>query len=198
MGFLPFVIISEVAGTSHFSYHHFYWFPSLIVISHMPPQKTADLIVVDDNKFFDSAGTVPATDEEIDCEKSYGPYLKVMPTPYLSVKEDTHTKDVISQAKTIFDLPSVDYRDEGTPDDWIPRDGRLVRLTGRHPFNVEPPMHVLNQYKFITPTVVQYVRNHGACPRLTWEGHTVSIGGPLIPEKLELTMDQIAAMPPRE
>jgi hypothetical protein len=26
--------------------------------------------------------------------------------------------------------------DKGTADEWIPRDPELIRLTGRHPFNV--------------------------------------------------------------
>jgi hypothetical protein len=38
----------------------------------------------------------------------------------------------------------VDCRDVATPDSWVVRDGRLVRLTGRHPFNCEPPLHVIN------------------------------------------------------
>lgn len=34
----------------------------------------------------------------------------------------------------------IDARDKGTPDEWLKRDARLVRLTGRHPLNVEPPL----------------------------------------------------------
>lgn len=33
--------------------------------------------------------------------------------------------------------------DEGTPDEHVPRDPRLLRLTGVHPFNVEPPLTTL-------------------------------------------------------
>jgi nitrate reductase (NAD(P)H) len=97
----------------------------------------------------------------------------------------------------LFDLPP-DHRDVGTPDEWVPRDGRLVRLTGRHPFNVEPPISVLKETRFITPSSLHYVRNHGACPQLKWEEHTVCIGGPLVPVPLEITMDGLAAMEPRE
>jgi nitrate reductase (NAD(P)H) len=138
-----------------------------------------------------------ATEEEEECETLYGPYVKVMPSPYLNAQEETVPEELRDAAKSIFDLPSSDYRDKGTPDEWLPRDGRLVRLTGRHPFNVEPPLSVLEQYKFLTPTTLQYVRNHGAVPNLTWEGHTLCIGGPLVPNPLELTMNQIASMPPR-
>ena len=34
----------------------------------------------------------------------------------------------------------IDPRDVRTPDAWIPRDPRLIRLTGDHPFNCEPPL----------------------------------------------------------
>jgi nitrate reductase (NAD(P)H) len=30
--------------------------------------------------------------------------------------------------------------DKDTPDNHVPRDSRLIRLTGAHPFNVEPPL----------------------------------------------------------
>lgn len=33
--------------------------------------------------------------------------------------------------------------DQGTPDEHVPRDPRLLRLTGVHPFNVEPPLTTL-------------------------------------------------------
>ena len=33
--------------------------------------------------------------------------------------------------------------DKGTPDFHVPRDPRLIRLTGVHPFNVEPPLTAL-------------------------------------------------------
>lgn len=33
--------------------------------------------------------------------------------------------------------------DKGTPDNHVPRDPRLIRLTGVHPFNVEAPLTAL-------------------------------------------------------
>src|SRR5205814_170963 len=33
--------------------------------------------------------------------------------------------------------------DRTTPDCWLPRDPRLIRLTGVHPFNVEAPLSAL-------------------------------------------------------
>ena len=133
------------------------------------------------------------------CEELYGPYPRAIPVPFVNKQNETPSEEKIENAKTMWDLQSTpDHRDVGTPDEWIPRDGRLVRLTGRHPFNVEPPLSVHNKHKFITPSSLHYVRNHGACPNLKWEEHTISIGGSLVPKPMELTMDEIAAMEPRE
>ena len=90
----------------------------------------------------------------------------------------------------------IDYRDQGTPDEWVPRDGRLVRLTGRHPFNVEPPIRELNKYKFITPSSLHYVRNHGAVPVLKWEEHTVEVNNG--DQTLVASMGDLVNMPQRE
>jgi nitrate reductase (NAD(P)H) len=134
-----------------------------------------------------------------ECKQLYGPYPRAIPVPYLSKNKDTPSKETVEKAKTMMDMQSTpDYRDKGTPDEWVPRDGRLVRLTGRHPFNVEPPVSIHNQYKFITPSSLHYVRNHGACPNLKWEQHTISVGGSLVPKAMEFSMDAIAAMEPRE
>jgi len=132
-------------------------------------------------------------------EKLYGPYPRAIPVPWVNKNENTPPADVIENAKTMWDVESTpDHRDKGTPDEWIPRDGRLVRLTGRHPFNVEPPLSVLNEHRFITPSSLHYVRNHGACPKIKWEEHTITLGGPLVPKPMEFTMDQLVAMEPRE
>lgn len=48
----------------------------------------------------------------------------------------------------------VDARDKGTPDEWVNRDSRLVRLTGRHPFNTEPPLPDL--WKQVSPLSRSY------------------------------------------
>ena len=56
--------------------------------------------------------------------------------------------------------PSVrDARDEGTADAWIERNSSLIRLTGKHPFNCEPPLSRLMHHGFITPAPLHYVRN---------------------------------------
>ena len=137
-------------------------------------------------------------DEEENCEKMYGPYPRAIPVPYISSDLQVPPAEQIDRAKYCWELRGIsDYRDVGTPDEWIPRDGRLVRLTGRHPFNVEPPLSILHQYKFITPSSLHYVRNHGAVPDLKWDQHTVCIGG-LVRKPLEISMDELTAMTYRE
>ncbi|KAJ0117948.1 nitrate reductase [Diaporthe amygdali] len=51
-----------------------------------------------------------------------------------------------------------------TPDKHVPRDPRLLRLTGVHPFNVEAPLTELWNEGFITTKDLHYVRNHGPVP----------------------------------
>ena len=126
----------------------------------------------------------------------YGPYPKAIPVPFTDKDGAIPPAQELEKAKTYTDLEKYpDYRDVGTPDEWLPRDGRLVRLTGRHPFNVEPPMSELRKTRFLTPSSLHYVRNHGACPRLTWEDHTVLIGGQ-VSKPMELTMDQLVSIAP--
>ena len=48
-------------------------------------------------------------------------------------------------------IDKIDARDVDTPDNWVPRHPDLVRLTGKHPFNVEPPLPTLMEHGFITP-----------------------------------------------
>ncbi|KAL9115242.1 MAG: hypothetical protein Q9227_001036 [Pyrenula ochraceoflavens] len=56
--------------------------------------------------------------------------------------------------------------DKATPDDHVPRDPRLIRLTGVHPFNVEAPLSALYNEGFLTSPELFYVRNHGAVPKV--------------------------------
>lgn len=77
-------------------------------------------------------------------------------------------------------LPNVLDIDKATPDCHVPRDPRLIRLTGVHPFNVEAPLTDLFNEGFLTSPELFYVRNHGAVPEcldeqaLDWE---VSVEG---------------------
>lgn len=93
----------------------------------------------------------------------------------------------------------VDKADEGTPDAWVKRDSRLIRLTGKHPFSAyrsplrlphahddadcEAPIRPLFEAGFLTPAALFYVRNHGAVPRVDMEqaaAWTVEISGCVI------------------
>lgn len=87
----------------------------------------------------------------------------------------------IDGSKPLYPLPpasrqnSVLAEDLKTPDNYVERDPRLIRLTGVHPFNVEAPLSDLYDEGFLTTKDLHYVRNHGAVPRvedsecLDWE-----------------------------
>ncbi|KAK0735878.1 hypothetical protein B0T21DRAFT_334340 [Apiosordaria backusii] len=53
-----------------------------------------------------------------------------------------------------------------TPDNFVPRDPALIRLTGVHPFNVEAPLTPLFNQGFLTTLNLHYVRNHGPVPQV--------------------------------
>ncbi|KAI9736048.1 MAG: hypothetical protein M1818_006224 [Claussenomyces sp. TS43310] len=57
-------------------------------------------------------------------------------------------------------------QDIKTPDYHVPRDSRLIRLTGNHPLNVEAPLSALYDEGFLTSPELFYVRNHGAVPQV--------------------------------
>ncbi|KAK0568797.1 hypothetical protein OC861_001574 [Tilletia horrida] len=59
--------------------------------------------------------------------------------------------------------------DSRTPDAWVERDERMIRLTGKHPLNVEAPLADLWNAGFLTPQNLFYVRNHGAVPQINEE-----------------------------
>lgn len=57
--------------------------------------------------------------------------------------------------------------DSQTPDHWIARDSRMIRLTGKHPCNVEAPLSALFNAGFLTPQNLFYVRSHGDTPQIS-------------------------------
>ena len=85
--------------------------------------------------------------------------------------------------------------DKKTPDSHVPRDPRLIRLTGVHPFNVEPPLSDLFSEGFLTSPELFYVRNHGAVPDVkedeipSWE---FSVEG-LVEKPITMTLSQLIA-----
>jgi nitrate reductase (NAD(P)H) len=131
------------------------------------------------------------------CKELYGPYPAAAPVPFVAnIRNEGRDGDVPTtkahqQTTYSSDIPT-DARDMKTPDEWVKRDGRLVRLTGKHPFNCEPPLSIHNQYKFITPSSLHYVRNHGACPQLDWNTHTIEVGG-CVEHAMTLRMDDLVA-----
>ncbi|CAF4560226.1 unnamed protein product [Rotaria sp. Silwood1] len=87
--------------------------------------------------------------------------------------------------------------DRKTPDAHVHRDKRLIRLTGVHPFNAEPPLSALYDSGFLTPTELWFVRNHGPVPEVldadipTWE---LSIEG-MVKTPFVITLDQLLKFP---
>ncbi|KFY33241.1 hypothetical protein V494_07802 [Pseudogymnoascus sp. VKM F-4513 (FW-928)] len=115
-------------------------------------------------------------------------------------KELTLKQDISTIALPDIPLPPVSKTlkeilslDKDTPDRHVPRDPRLIRLTGVHPFNVEAPLTDLFNDGFLTSSQLFYVRNHGPVPEVqdyeipTWE---LSIEG-LVENPITLSFRQI-------
>lgn len=103
------------------------------------------------------------------------------------------SEEALAKAKVVGATP--DARDEGTPDAWVPRHESLVRLTGTHPFNVEPPLTELMECGGITPAELHLVRNHGAAQKCEWDSHRVTISGEDLKKSRSYTMDELLAKP---
>ena len=92
----------------------------------------------------------------------------------------------------------ISQDDQFTPDNWIPRSQKLLRLTGKHPMNAEPHLSELYDAGMITLAKLHYVRNHGSVPQLDWDTHRVEVSSK--PDGLagvratSFSMDEIAAM----
>ncbi|KAL0344356.1 UNVERIFIED_CONTAM: Nitrate reductase [NADH] [Sesamum angustifolium] len=65
---------------------------------------------------------------------------------YSSSDEDDDDDDendyssAIKKANAELEPSVLDSRDEATADNWVVRNPSMVRLTGKHPFNAEPPL----------------------------------------------------------
>ena len=101
------------------------------------------------------------------------------PTPPDSDHSDSEKQDVsdrsisVAQSTSQFALPPPTTEptdvldiDKKTPDEWLPRDPKLIRLTGVHPFNSEAPLSDLYNEGFLTSPELFYVRNHGHVPQV--------------------------------
>ncbi|KAG7024645.1 hypothetical protein SDJN02_13463, partial [Cucurbita argyrosperma subsp. argyrosperma] len=103
---------------------------------------------------------------------------------------DSDFNDLIRKGLSELEPSIHDPRDSGTADGWIERNASMVRLTGKHPFNSEPPLPRLMHHGFITPVPLHYVRNHGPVPMANWNDWTVEICG-LVKKPTRFTMDQL-------
>merc|ERR1719171_1033601 len=92
------------------------------------------------------------------------------------------------------DQGGLDPRDANNTDHWVPRNPRMNRLTGVHPFNSEAPLSELRQHGFLTPPKLHIVRNHGKVPQLSWDTHAIEIGG-LVDRPMKLTMAELVKLP---
>ena len=126
-----------------------------------------------------TATTVQVTKEEahqlrrVDVDLPPTPPESKQSTPADSEHEDSAHGDDEEPDHSDYPLPphskpptQVLDIDKKTPDSWLPRDPRLIRLTGVHPFNVEPPLSDLYNEGFLTSPELFYVRNHGAVPQV--------------------------------
>lgn len=114
----------------------------------------------------DSQG-IPEAIEKLDTQK---PQEVLPPTPPESDDSGSNTSTTpdtidipLPPPSKVPELKVLDV-DLKTPDAHVPRDSRLIRLTGVHPFNVEAPLTDLFNEGFLTSPELFYVRNHGAVP----------------------------------
>ncbi|GIZ46072.1 hypothetical protein CKM354_000921100 [Cercospora kikuchii] len=119
--------------------------------------------------------TTPFTSED---QKMRRTPVDLPPTPPDSQSEHSGSdkadnESIHGDTEAAFPLPPPTVEptevleiDKKTPDGWLPRDPRLIRLTGVHPFNVEAPLSALYNEGFLTSPELFYVRNHGHVPQV--------------------------------
>ena len=120
------------------------------------------------NRIFEMS-TVQATEEE-------RVHLRRVSADFPPTPPDSESDTESKTASTDFALPppshpptEIDPLDHKTPDGWLPRDSRLIRLTGAHPFNSEAPLTALYDEGWLTSPELFYVRNHGPVPQVNDE-----------------------------
>jgi nitrate reductase (NAD(P)H) len=116
----------------------------------------------------EGAQGIPRQIEQLDKQQPRDP---LPPTPPLtddnaSDKSGAEDIEIPLPPPTTIPTQVLDV-DVKTPDAHVPRDPRLIRLTGVHPFNVEAPLTELFNEGFLTSPELFYVRNHGAVPQVS-------------------------------
>jgi nitrate reductase (NAD(P)H) len=104
-----------------------------------------------------------------DSKHSLPPTPPESDTVSIESSETLKTQEISSQLSIPLPPPTLPQlevlpQDKDTPDRHVPRDPRLIRLTGIHPFNVEAPLSALYDEGFLTSADLFYVRNHGPVP----------------------------------
>ncbi|KAL8167026.1 hypothetical protein V2J09_008525 [Rumex salicifolius] len=144
---------------------------------HLPTPKQNDDVCFKPSPILPSSQKPSAhTDEDDDDDENYDDIL------YLA--------DAIKRSSIDLEASIHDPRDDATSDNWIERNPAMIRLTGKHPFNSEPPLNRLMHSGFITSVPLHYVRNHGVVPRATWEDWSVEVTG-LVTRPRSFTMDEL-------
>jgi len=95
-------------------------------------------------------------------------FEQLPPSPPQTEENDSESSDEVEiplPPPTTIPTETLEV-DKKTPDAHVPRDPRLIRLTGVHPFNVEAPLSALFNEGFLTSPELFYVRNHGAVPNV--------------------------------
>ncbi|TMW86508.1 hypothetical protein EJD97_021288 [Solanum chilense] len=143
----------------------------------------------------------PSSKHELPFQKQQNPQIYLDYSSSEDEDDDDEKNEyvqMIKKGKTELEPSIHDTRDEGTADNWIERNFSLIRLTGKHPFNSEPPLSRLMHHGFITPVPLHYVRNHGPVPKASWSDWTVEVTG-LVKRPMKFTMDQLVnEFPSRE
>ncbi|GAA98798.1 uncharacterized protein L969DRAFT_76523 [Mixia osmundae IAM 14324] len=143
-------------------------------------------------------------DASYDSDDEPEPIATDLPQPFYPASLDAQSKsDGLPRAiPAKYNLPAlprlaqtktIDSQDAATPDNWVPRDERLVRLTGKHPFNCEAKIGTLFEQGFLTSSNLFYVRNHGAVPKVDQQmadDWTIRIHG-LVKRELTLTLKEL-------
>ncbi|KAG6650192.1 nitrate reductase [NAD(P)H]-like [Carya illinoinensis] len=99
-------------------------------------------------------------------------------------------RELVEKGNGEVEQSTLDPQDAATADSWVERNPAMVRLTGKHPFNSEPPLTRLMHHGFITPVPLHYVRNHGPVPKARWEDWTIEVCG-LVKRPSRFTMDEL-------